>query len=110
MTHKYYHIGIIGASNSSIHLTQAIGLIATDYLYYSPVHWILWSDKSTITLSEVIKASLPPGGMVLIVEINMQTRPTGYMPQAIWDWINKPRFDNVDLLKLLDLPPPATSN
>lgn len=55
--------------------------------------WMLWTDKSPVTISEMLKAELGEHDQLFVCSIDRSTPPAGWVPQWFWDWLNRPRND-----------------
>lgn len=123
--HSYMHLSIIYASAPAPnHLEAKLTPLATDWVRYGSANWILWTDKSAITLYEMTRDVLAPDDFCLIHRMDMTSPPNGFLPMWIWQWLNKfrdpntgyvgPTPDEFAMLKAIEsarawnLPPPPT--
>jgi len=84
--------------------------LARDWLYYNSTNFILWTNKSTVTVSEMITDHLGTYDQLLVIAINTAEPPTGRMPSWIWEWINRPRNVWTGDVLTPALPAPAAAN
>lgn len=65
--------------------------LGRDWIQYSGVSFILWTNKSTITVSEMLSELIEPIDFLLVLPINPLELPAGRLPSWVWEWINRPR-------------------
>ena len=91
-------------------LHSRINDLSKDWLNYNNTCWILWTDKATITVSEMIMDSLNPADQIMVLGISDTDTPAGALPSWIWDWINRPRDCYTGQVLTPLLPAPAAVN
>ena len=89
--HRFLHVGInfLGEPKFSA-LEPVINSIADDWIRYGGNCWILWTSKTPEQCSNVLRAHLT-GDQFLVLPIDRTDQAQGWMPQWIWDWINRSR-------------------
>lgn len=84
--------------------------LGRDWIQYNTMSWILWTNKSTITVSEMISTHLEPVDFLLVLPINPTEQPSGRLAEWMWEWINRPRdFATGEVLTPL-MPAPSARN
>ncbi len=63
---------------------------AEDWLRYAPNCWILWTKSSAQEWHRKLKPFLSEKDHMFICRLDMSDRQ-GWLPQWIWDWMNKSR-------------------
>jgi hypothetical protein len=81
--------------------------LGSDWLGYNNTSWILWTNKSTITVSEMLTGHLSPYDHLLVFQIGTTEVPTGRLPPWMWDWINRPRNSHTGEVQTPAFPAPA---
>lgn len=112
MTYRLLHISIgsvFGVFNHSA-IQSRLDDLGKDWLNYNANCWLLWTNKSPITISEMIAVHLNPADQILVLGVNSQDLPTGFMPQWVWDWINRPRDPASGAVLTPALPAPSAFN
>lgn len=112
MIFRLLHITIVPPHTPVNPSTIAVRLndLGRDWLQYASTSWILWTNKSTITVSEMLATHLDPADFLLVLPINPADQPTGRLAEWMWAWLNRPR-DNLtgEVLTPL-LPAPSATN
>ena len=63
---------------------------ALDWISYAPNCWILWTTSTPEVWHSYLKKVVDPGDSIFIVEIKVENRG-GFLPSAIWQWLQKSR-------------------
>lgn len=75
----------------------ALDQIAPDWLRYSPNTWLLYTDKSAQIIFDQMRPNfigIFSGGLTdqfMVSTLDISQGVQGWMPQFVWDWINRPR-------------------
>lgn len=84
--------------------------LSKDWLNYNTNCWLIWTNKSPITISEMISGHLNPADQILVLGVSNLDLPVGSMPQWVWDWINRPRDPHSGDVLTPALPAPSAYN
>jgi hypothetical protein len=91
---RYQHLSIIPTTwhgydphNADLKLTTLV----KDFYRYSSANYLLWTDKSPVTISEVVRDALRPEDWVLVHAVDRSVPPSGWLPTNTWDWLNRSR-------------------
>jgi len=91
MPNSFLHVGLTFAGTPKVRdLEPWIQSVCQDWVRYSPNNWIIWTNRSPQAVSEALRGGLGASDLVLVVRIETHDA-SGYLPQWIWDWINRPR-------------------
>lgn len=84
--------------------------LGPDWMSYSAFNWMLWTNKSIVTVSEMIMGDVSPTDYVLVVALNVSEIPNGRLPEWAWGWLNRPRNAYTGEVLTPALPAPGASN
>lgn len=108
--HRFVHIGF--AFDGVPKMLDLEPVIATfgDWIRYSALSWIVWTDKPTGEMFTAICGHLDIKDNVLITKIDL-LNSFGRMPPWIWNWINSKSNSTIiyhgnALQEVLKLPKP----
>jgi hypothetical protein len=107
---RFVHIGFAFPGVPKMRdLEPAISNVG-DWIRYSALTWIVWTDKPTTEIYGIIRPRLDAHDQILISAINL-TDSFGNLSPWIWAWINsktaEPSVSYADTLEaLLGLAPP----
>lgn len=88
---SFLHVGITFAGTPKVReLEPWIQTLCNDWIRYSANNWIIWTSKSPREVAESMRLMLDPNDLILVVRIDTHDS-SGFLPQWIWDWINRPR-------------------
>lgn len=111
--YRLLHISIspvMGAFADHKILESRLTDLGRDWLRYNTFCWMLWTNKSSITISEMISMHLDPQDQLLVIGVSPLDLPTGRLPQWAWEWINRPRNVQTGDILTPALPAPAAKN
>ena len=110
--YRFLHIGFAFPGVPKMRdLEPVMGTIG-DWVRYSAVSWIVWTDKPSRDVFLTIRQHLDPQDQVIIVKIE-PTDSFGSISPWIWDWINSKTptptvRSGMTLEEMLGLPKPKT--
>lgn len=84
--------------------------LGKDWMSYSAFCWVLWTNKSILTVAEMIMADINPADHVLVVSLNPAEVPNGRLPEWVWGWLSRPRNILTGEVMTPALPAPGASN
>ncbi|MFC7377689.1 hypothetical protein [Brevundimonas sp. GCM10030266] len=84
--------------------------LGKDWMSYNAFCWVLWTNKSILTVSEMIMADVNPADHVLVVGLNPAEVPNGRLPDWVWGWFNRPRNPVTGEVLTPAIPAPGASN
>jgi nitrate/nitrite transporter NarK len=84
--------------------------LGRDWLCYSAFSFVLWTNKSIVTVSEMIATHLQPVDQLLVFAISTTETPSGRLPHWVWEWINRPRNAWTGDILTPALPAPSATN
>ncbi len=87
-----------------------VSQLSRDWLRYNSLSWILWTNKSTVTISEMVSEDLQPADQLLVMALSTTEPPTGRLPAWAWEWVNRPRDSVTGEIRTPALPAPAAEN
>lgn len=112
MTYRFLHISItpINTPLNRAAIEARLNDLGRDWLCYNTLSFVLWTNKSTVTVAEMIEGHLQPEDQFLVFNFATNELPTGRLPSWIWDWINRPRNQWTGDILTSALPAPAATN
>lgn len=93
MSATFFHVGFIWRGPAKQVEITAIFDLAEDWISYGGNNWIIYTKRDYLTWCGWLRAVLGPDDSVLILELNNPLIGVGFMPQWVWDWINRDRTD-----------------
>lgn len=84
--------------------------LGRDWIGYNSLSWILWTNKSIITVSEMLAGHINPEDHLLVFVLNTAEPPSGRLPEWMWAWINRPRNALTGDILTPALPAPNATN
>lgn len=91
-------------------LERRMNDLGRDWITYNAFSWVLWTNKSILTVSEMIMGDVHPGDQVLVVALNPAEVPNGRLPAWMWAWFNRPRNAITGDVETPTLPAPDAQN
>ena len=92
MAKQYLHIAFHSVGQPLIkELEPVFGNLAEDWIRYSGNCWIVWTSNDPNAWHAALKPHMRPDDQFLILGLKNGIA-VGWLPQWIWDWINKPRI------------------
>jgi hypothetical protein len=91
-------------------LEPIVSELAADWVRYTSTTWILWTEKSTLTCSEMIRPKLDRGDHFMVVAADISADAAGTLPKWVWDWMNRRRDPSTGWVALPEpvLPTPSS--
>lgn len=93
MTYRFLHITItpllIPVNQEKIQ--TRLSDLGRDWMSYNTLSWILWTNKSILTVTEMLIGDIDEDDQLLVVALNPAEIPNGRLPNWMWDWFNRPR-------------------
>ncbi len=87
MAHKFVHVGFAFAGVPKMRDLELPMGMSGDWIRYSALGWILWTDKSAIEIYYKLTPFLDQGDSFYVTPID-PAHSFGRMPQWVWDWMN----------------------
>ena len=86
---KLYVVSIrwVGLQKTKDDLKDVFEMIG-DWLYFSNQSWLVWTDKETFAIYQILSPHLSQQDAEIIFEVLPGTR-FGYAPKWVWDWIDQ---------------------
>ena len=106
--YKFLHIGFHFEGTLKIKELEPVFSQVGDWIRYSALSWIVWTDKSPDQVLSILRLYVTPNDQVLVLAID-PTSKQGWMPQWVWTWFDsKPpnQFGGLGALGLGALPQP----
>lgn len=112
MMYRLLHVSIAPAYGvvNKAEIENRLNDLGRDWLRYNSLSWILWTNKSTITVSEMLSGHIQPADFLLVLALSTNELPTGRLAEWMWDWINRPRDSLTGEVRTPMLPAPAAEN
>lgn len=112
MKYRLLHLSIAPAYQTIDRQTIEARLtdLGRDWMGYNALSWMLWTNKSIITVSEMISGHLEPADHLLVVSVNTAEIPSGRLAEWMWEWINRPRDPLTGDVLTPKLPAPAAKS
>jgi hypothetical protein len=85
---RFLHVGFNFPGSPKIKELEAPFSVAGDWVRYSPLCWVVWTQRSAQEVFTILKPYLINEDQFLIAEINMYER-NGWLPEWIWKWMNE---------------------
>jgi hypothetical protein len=90
-TWRYLHLGITFAGiPKSKELEPLITTLSGDWVRYGFNTWVLWTPLSATSVANSVRAALGAADQLLVVSVDIREKD-GWLPEWIWNWLNKPR-------------------
>ena len=105
---RFMHIGFMFPGVPKIRDLEPVITTVGDWIRYSPLSWIVWTDKQPAEIFIMIRPYLDPQDQVLIVGLNALDS-FGSLSPWIWTWVNSKApsiTTGQDVQNLLLGPPP----
>lgn len=112
MMYRFLHITIVPemAPPPPMVLQNRMNDLGRDWIAYNAFCWVLWTNKSIVTVAEMIMNDVGLGDQVLVVALDASEVPNGRLPQWAWDWFNRPRDPQSGDVQTPVLPAPEAKN
>src|SRR5262245_56396143 len=94
--HRLLHIGFAFPGVPKVRDLEPGMTAVGDWVRYSPVSWLVWTDKPASLVYGVLRSYLDPADQILIAKID-PTESVGYLSPWIWEWINS-KFANQQIV------------
>lgn len=110
--YRLLHISIVPqAIPTPPHVIQGrMNDLGRDWLSYNAFCWVLWTNKSILTVSEMVMSDVGAGDQVLVVALSPSEIPNGRLPEWVWQWFNRPRNPYTGDVQTPALPAPNAQN
>jgi hypothetical protein len=91
--YRYLHVTVAYANAYAqpASLEPTIGQLAWDWIRYSTVNWVLWTDKPITTVSAAIQPLIGTADHLVVLALNPHELPAGVAPSWVWEWFNRYR-------------------
>lgn len=90
-SNSFLHVGLTFAGTPRVRdLEPLIQTLCNDWVRYSANNWIIWSNRTPVDVADALRAYLDEQDLILVVRLDTHG-VAGFLPQWIWDWINRPR-------------------
>jgi hypothetical protein len=104
--HRFVHVGFAFVGLPRILDLQPIFTGIGDWIRYSPLCWIVWTDKPLSEIAALLKMSIDTNDQVLVAEIQVPN-VTGYLSPWIWQWMNAKQLSSSATNPLLQAQSPT---
>lgn len=93
---KYVMISVAydGGFGDATRLEGIVKMLSKDWARTSFTNWVLWTDKSTITIGEMMRDYLGANDQFVVAVIDRTSPVGGWLPMWFWEWFNKDRDVN----------------
>lgn len=112
MIYRFLHISItpIFVPLDRQKVERRLTDLGRDWMSYNSLSWILWTNKSILTVSEMLMGEIRDEDQLLVIALNPAEVPNGRLPNWIWDWFNRPRNLTTGDIQTPALPAPDAQN
>lgn len=85
--HRFVHVGFVFAGVPKIRDLEPVMTTIGDWVRYSPLSWLVWTDKPLAEIYLVLQRYVDAHDQMLITGMNPQDA-FGRLSPWIWNWIN----------------------
>ncbi|MNR96414.1 hypothetical protein D3C72_275690 [compost metagenome] len=112
MMYRLLHITIVPilAPTPQNVIQKRMSDLGRDWMSYNAFCWLLWTNKSILTVSEMVMGDVNPGDQVLVMGVNATEVPNGRLPEWVWAWFNRPRNPFTGEVQTPAIPAPEALN